>query len=131
MGFMADNGIRVPGTFEVLKEDRHTGARLGRLWTAHGVVETPVFMPVGTQATVKALEPRDLREMDASILLGNTYHLLLRPGMEVMAACGGLHRFMAWDRPILTDSGGFQVFSLNNLRKIRERRGIPLAYRRR
>jgi len=119
MGFMADNGIRVPGAFEVLKEDRHTGARLGRLWTAHGVVETPVFMPVGTQATVKALEPRDLREMDASILLGNTYHLLLRPGMEVMAACGGLHRFMAWDRPILTDSGGFQVFSLNNLRKIR------------
>ena len=70
-----------PGTFEVLKEDRRTGARLGRLWTAHGAVETPVFMPVGTQATVKALEPRDLRELGASIILGNTYHLLLRPGI--------------------------------------------------
>ncbi len=114
-----ENGIRKPGTFEVLKEDRHTGARLGRLWTAHGVIETPVFMPVGTQATVKALEPRDLEELGASIILGNTYHLLLRPGMDVMAACGGLHRFMGWSRPILTDSGGFQVFSLNNLRKIR------------
>lgn len=107
-----------PGTFEVLKEDRHTGARLGRLWTAHGMVETPVFMPVGTQATVKALEPRDLEVMGAQIVLGNTYHLLLRPGMEVMEACGGLHRFMGWPHPILTDSGGFQVFSLNNLRKI-------------
>ena len=107
---------KAPGTFEVLKEDRHTGARLGRLWTAHGAVDTPVFMPVGTQATVKALEPRDLT--DASIILGNTYHLLLRPGMGVMAACGGLHNFMGWDKPILTDSGGFQVFSLNNLRKI-------------
>jgi queuine tRNA-ribosyltransferase len=78
---------RPPGTFEVFKEDRHTGARLGRLWTAHGAVETPVFMPVGTQATVKALEPRDLKELGASIILGNTYHLLLRPGMDVMAAC--------------------------------------------
>ena len=111
---------KVPGTFEVLKEDRHTGARLGRLWTAHGVIETPVFMPVGTQATVKALEPRDLDAAGASIILSNTYHLLLRPGMEVMAACGGLHRFMGWNKPILTDSGGFQVFSLNNLRKITE-----------
>jgi queuine tRNA-ribosyltransferase len=110
----------VPGTFEILKEDRHTGARLGRLWTAHGAIDTPVFMPVGTQATVKALEPRDLDASGASIILGNTYHLLLRPGMEVMAACGGLHRFMSWDKPILTDSGGFQVFSLNNLRKISE-----------
>ena len=107
-----------PGTFEIFKEDRHSGARLGRLWTAHGAIDTPVFMPVGTQATVKALEPRDLN--DASIILGNTYHLLLRPGMEVMAACGGLHTFMGWNKPILTDSGGFQVFSLNNLRKITE-----------
>jgi queuine tRNA-ribosyltransferase len=107
-----------PGTFEILKEDRHTGARLGRLWTAHGAIETPVFMPVGTQATVKALEPRDLDAAGAQIILGNTYHLLLRPGMEVMAACGGLHTFMGWNKPILTDSGGFQVFSLNNLRKI-------------
>jgi queuine tRNA-ribosyltransferase len=109
-----------PGTFEILKEDRHTGARLGRLWTAHGAIETPVFMPVGTQATVKALEPRDLDAAGAQIILGNTYHLLLRPGMEVMAACGGLHSFMGWNKPILTDSGGFQVFSLNNLRKITE-----------
>jgi queuine tRNA-ribosyltransferase len=109
-----------PGTFEILKEDRHTGARLGRLWTAHGAIETPVFMPVGTQATVKALEPRDLDAAGAQIILGNTYHLLLRPGMEVMAACGGLHTFMGWNKPILTDSGGFQVFSLNNLRKITE-----------
>lgn len=109
-----------PGTFEVLKEDRHTGARLGRLWTTHGAIDTPVFMPVGTQATVKALEPRDLHAAGASIILGNTYHLMLRPGMEVMAACGGLHAFMGWNKPILTDSGGFQVFSLNNLRKITE-----------
>ena len=119
MQIRADNEVPVPGTFEILKEDRHSGARLGRLWTAHGAVDTPVFMPVGTQATVKALEPRDLEAFGASIILGNTYHLLLRPGMEVMAACGGLHRFMGWSRPILTDSGGFQVFSLNNLRKIR------------
>ena len=110
---------REPGAFEILKEDRHTGARLGRLWTAHGPVETPVFMPVGTQAAVKALEPRDLTGLGASVILGNTYHLLLRPGMDVVSACGGLHRFMAWDGPILTDSGGFQVFSLNTLRKIR------------
>ena len=109
----------VPGTFEVLHEDAHSGARTGRLWTAHGAIDTPVFMPVGTQATVKAVEPRDLLEADASVILGNTYHLMLRPGMEVMGTCGGLHRFMHWDRPILTDSGGFQVFSLTNLRKIK------------
>lgn len=108
------------GRFEVLKEDRDTGARLGRLWTAHGIIDTPVFMPVGTQATVKALEPRDLDELGASIILGNTYHLLLRPGMEIMESLGGLHKFMSWDKPILTDSGGFQVFSLNNLNKIRD-----------
>jgi queuine tRNA-ribosyltransferase len=114
----SEREVKSPGTFEVLKEDRHTGARLGRLWTARGAIDTPVFMPVGTQATVKALEPRDLEE--ASIILGNTYHLLLRPGMEVMAACGGLHAFMGWHKPILTDSGGFQVFSLNKLRKITE-----------
>ncbi|MBQ7189615.1 MAG: tRNA guanosine(34) transglycosylase Tgt [Kiritimatiellae bacterium] len=106
-------------SFEIVHADAHSAARAGRLWTAHGPIDTPVFMPVGTQATVKAVEPRDLHEVHASVVLGNTYHLLLRPGMEVMAACGGLHRFMAWDKPILTDSGGFQVFSLNNLRKIR------------
>jgi len=111
----------LPGTFELLSEDRHTGARTGRLWTARGPVDTPVFMPVGTQAAVKALEPRDLEALGASVILGNTYHLLLRPGMEVMAACGGLHDFMGWRGPILTDSGGFQVFSLNKLRKINER----------
>ena len=94
-------------------------ARRGVLRTAHGEVQTPVFMPVGTQATVKTLEPRDLRELEVQILLGNTYHLLLRPGNEIMALAGGLHAFMGWDGPILTDSGGFQVFSLGRLRKIR------------
>ena len=88
--------------------------------TVHGVVETPVFMPVGTQGSVKTLEPRDLRELGVSVLLGNTYHLMLRPGREVVVACGGLHGFMGWDGPILTDSGGFQVFSLSQLRTMRE-----------
>jgi len=106
------------GTFEVLARDARTRARLGRLWTAHGPVDTPVFMPVGTQATVKALEPRDLVENDASIILGNTYHLLLRPGPDVIANAGGLHSFMGWSRPILTDSGGFQVFSLARIRTL-------------
>ncbi|MDD5706971.1 MAG: tRNA guanosine(34) transglycosylase Tgt [Kiritimatiellae bacterium] len=106
-----------PGTFELLATDG--AARRGRLWTAHGPVETPVFMPVGTQATVKTLEPRDLEELGVGMLLGNTYHLMIRPGMEVVAACGGLHRFMGWQRPILTDSGGFQVFSLTKLRKLK------------
>lgn len=104
------------GCFEIL--GTCGGARRGRLVTAHGVVETPVFMPVGTQATVKTLEPRDLRELDAQIILSNTYHLLVRPGPEIIGACGGLHKFMAWDGPILTDSGGFQVFSLTKLRKM-------------
>ncbi len=108
------------GSFELLHEDRHTGARCGRLYTAHGLIDTPVFMPVGTQATVKALEPRDLQELGASIILGNTYHLLLRPGTGVVEQSGGLHRFMGWNGAILTDSGGFQVFSLNNLNKIHE-----------
>ena len=106
------------GTFEIVAKDTRSLARAGILHTAHGPVETPVFMPVGTQATVKALEPRDLVENGASIILGNTYHLMLRPGMEVISAAGGLHRFMAWDRPILTDSGGFQVFSLAKMRKL-------------
>jgi queuine tRNA-ribosyltransferase len=106
--------------FTVLKNDRATGARLGRLTTAHGVIETPAFMPVGTQGTVKAMLPRDLKEMGCQILLGNTYHLYLRPGVETIRELGGLHRFMAWDGPILTDSGGYQVFSLGALRKISE-----------
>ena len=99
--------------------ERGFAARRGVLRTAHGDVQTPVFMPVGTQATVKTLEPRDLKELRVQILLGNTYHLLLRPGNETMALAGGLHSFMGWDGPILTDSGGFQVFSLGRLRKIR------------
>ncbi len=105
--------------FELLKTDAHTRARLGRLTTAHGVVDTPVFMPVGTQASVKALDPRELIEMGTQILLGNTYHLNIRPGLDIIRAAGGLHRFMNWDRPILTDSGGFQVFSLAKIRKIK------------
>ena len=109
------------GAFTLLSEtetERGFAARRGILHTAHGDVETPVFMPVGTQATVKTLEPRDFRELGVQILLGNTYHLLLRPGNETMALAGGLHAFMGWDGPILTDSGGFQVFSLGRLRKI-------------
>ncbi len=105
--------------FEVLKTDPHTKARLGKIRTARGVVDTPVFMPVGTQASVKALDPRELREMGAQIILGNTYHLNLRPGLDIIRAAGGLHRFMNWEHPILTDSGGFQVFSLAKIRKIK------------
>ena len=95
-------------------------ARRGTLTLAHGVVETPAFMPVGTYGAVKTMSPEDLREVDAHIVLGNTFHLWLRPGLEVVEAHGGLHRFMGWDRPILTDSGGFQEFSLGMLRKISE-----------
>ncbi len=106
--------------FTVLKKDANTKARLGRLVTSHGVVETPCFMPVGTQGTVKAVLPRDLRELGCQILLGNTYHLYLRPGHELIRQLGGLHRFMSWDGPILTDSGGYQVFSLGGMREITE-----------
>ena len=106
--------------FKVIKEDAGSEARLGRLETAHGTVDTPVFMDVGTLGSVKALEPRDLVELGTQVVLGNTYHLLLRPGPEVIAAAGGLHRFMRWDGPILTDSGGFQVFSLARMRKFTE-----------
>ena len=105
--------------FELLKTDSQTKARLGRLATAHGVVETPVFMPVGTQASVKALDNRELLEMGTQIILGNTYHLNIRPGLDIIRASGGLHSFMNWTRPILTDSGGFQVFSLAKIRKIK------------
>ena len=104
--------------FELLA--RSGGARRGRLTLPHGTVETPVFMPVGTQATVKAMAPGELKELGATIILSNTYHLYLRPGEEVIRAAGGLHAFMNWDRPILTDSGGFQVMSLSELRKIEE-----------
>ena len=108
----------VAGHFELLASDSQSAARRGRLRTAHGLVETPAFMPVGTQGTVKAVTPAQLREAGAQIILGNTYHLNLRPGPELIRELGGLHAFMAWDRPILTDSGGFQVFSLTKLRKI-------------
>src|SRR5437867_9053127 len=95
-------------------------ARRGRLALAHGIVETPAFMPVGTYGTVKAMAPNELVELGAQIVLGNTFHLWLRPGLDVIAAHAGLHRFMGWQRPILTDSGGFQVFSLGPLRKVSE-----------
>src|SRR5919106_202703 len=105
-------------SFELLKTDAATAARRGRLHTRHGIVETPIFMPVGTQGTVKAVTPQQLRELGAQIILGNTYHLNLRPGSELVRELGGLHAFMGWDGPILTDSGGFQVFSLAKLRDI-------------
>src|SRR5215213_9589622 len=101
-------------------------ARRGRLTLAHGTVQTPIFMPVGTYGSVKAMSPAELVEIGARIVLGNTFHLWLRPGLEVVGAHHGLHRFMGWDRPILTDSGGFQVFSLGNLRKVQEE-GVAFA----
>ena len=105
-------------SYETLKVCKQSGARIGVFHTPHGDIETPVFMPVGTQATVKSLTPEDLKEINTQILLSNTYHLYLRPGEEIVKNAGGLHSFMHWDRPILTDSGGFQVFSLSDLRKI-------------
>ena len=106
--------------FELLQTDSATSARRGRLQTAHGIVETPIFMPVGTRATVKTLDGADLNALQSQIILGNTYHLNLRPGIETIRAAGGLHAFMGWDLPILTDSGGFQVFSLAKMAKIQE-----------
>ena len=107
-------------TYELLHVDKNSGARRGVIHTPHGDIQTPVFMPVGTQATVKALTPEELKDLNAQIILSNTYHLFLRPGHELVKEAGDLHGFMNWDRPILTDSGGFQVFSLGALRKIRE-----------
>jgi queuine tRNA-ribosyltransferase len=104
--------------FQLLNKDPSSEARRGRLTTSHGTIETPQYMPVGTQASVKAVAPRDLDAMGTEIILGNTYHLFLRPGMEVFSKFGGLHKFMNWHKPILTDSGGFQVFSLAKLRRI-------------
>jgi len=106
--------------FKIIHKDKNTNARIGVLKTAHGAVETPVFMPVGTQATVKALSNEEVKYCGANIILGNTYHLYLRPGMEIIKNAGGLHKFMSWDKAILTDSGGFQVFSLATLMKVRE-----------
>ncbi|HRY36005.1 MAG TPA: tRNA guanosine(34) transglycosylase Tgt, partial [Smithellaceae bacterium] len=108
----------MPFAFELIKKDPDTGARLGKMLTPHGPIDTPAFMPVGTQGTVKSLRPDDLQTCGAQIILGNTYHLYLRPGHETIRKLGGLHTFMNWPGPILTDSGGFQVYSLGALRKI-------------
>lgn len=107
-------------TYEHIKTCKQTGARLGIVHTPHGSFETPTFMPVGTMATVKTMSPEELKEIGSGIILSNTYHLWLRPGHEIIREAGGLHKFMNWDRPILTDSGGFQVFSLSDMRKIEE-----------
>lgn len=112
--------------YEVIHVDKQTGARVGRLTTPHSVIDTPVFMPVGTAATVKALSPEELEELGAQIILSNTYHLFLRPGTEILRKVGGVHKFMNWKRSLLTDSGGFQVFSLSKTRKIREE-GVEFA----
>ena len=115
-----DIDANVASVFELLGQDRQTKARRGRLTIAHGVIETPAFMPVGTQGSVKGVSPRELRELNAQIILGNTYHLFVRPGIEVIKHFGGLHKFMNWNGPILTDSGGYQIFSLAKLRKVSE-----------
>src|SRR5436190_18551493 len=106
--------------FELCGKDVSSRARRGRLTTKHGVIETPAFMPVGTQGSVKAVSSRELREVGSQVVLGNTYHLFVRPGLDVIRKCGGLHRFMNWNGPILTDSGGYQIFSLAKLRRINE-----------
>ncbi|WP_133273865.1 tRNA guanosine(34) transglycosylase Tgt [Hymenobacter radiodurans] len=108
-------------TFDLVTHDPQTKARAGVVHTAHGAIETPIFMPVGTAGTVKAVQQRDLtNDVQAQIILGNTYHLYLRPGLDILRQAGGLHKFNGWDRPILTDSGGYQVYSLSNTRKIKE-----------
>ena len=108
----------MPFQFDLKKQDTDTSARLGEMITPHGIVHTPAFMPVGTQGTVKSMLPEEIKKCGAEIILGNTYHLYLRPGHETIKKLGGLHRFMNWQDPILTDSGGFQVYSLGALRKI-------------
>lgn len=114
--------------FTLLKQDKNTKARAGKLKTLHGEVNTPVFMPVGTQGTVKAVTVRELNEVKAEVILANTYHIYLRPGVNVIKNAGGLHKFINWDKIILTDSGGFQVFSLSNLRKVTEEGVIFQSY---
>ncbi len=114
------HAARFPVYYEPVHVCRQSGARLGRVHTPHGVIETPEFMPVGTQATVKGMSPEELKSMGVNILLSNTYHLWMRPGSDIVREAGGLHRFMNWDRAILTDSGGFQVFSLSDIRHITE-----------
>lgn len=110
----------MPLKYELIKKDKYSNARVGVIHTEHGDIHTPIFMPVGTKASVKAMTVDSLKEINAEIILGNTYHLYLKPGMDIMRKAGGLHKFMNWDRPILTDSGGFQVFSLSDIRKITE-----------
>ena len=110
--------------YELIKTCKQTGARLGIVHTPHGSFETPMFMPVGTLATVKTMSPEELKEMGAGIILSNTYHLWLRPGHDIVEEAGGLHKFMNWDRAILTDSGGFQVFHLVNLEKLKKKASI-------
>ena len=105
-------------SFKEIHICKQTGARVGEFTTPHGVIKTPVFMPVGTQATVKTLAPYEVEQLGAQIILSNTYHLYMRPGESIVEKCGGLHKFMDWKKPILTDSGGFQVFSLSKLNKI-------------
>ena len=112
--------------FKLIKKDPHSAARRGQVTVNHGVIQTPIFMPVGTYGSVKAMSPLELKEIEAQIILGNTFHLWLRPGLEVLKKFGGLHGFMGWDQPILTDSGGFQVFSLGAMRKISEE-GVKFA----
>ena len=124
-GFIAEKIVKESGSpemfeFKLIAECPETGARAGEFHTPHGTVETPLFMPVGTQATVKAMSPPELEELGAQVILGNTYHLYLRPGADLVEEAGGLHAFMGWRRAILTDSGGFQVFSLSGLRKVTE-----------
>jgi len=106
--------------YELIKKCKQTGARLGIVHTPHGCFDTPVFMPVGTQASVKTMSPDELKDIGARVILSNTYHLYMRPGPDIVKEAGGLHKFMNWDRSILTDSGGFQIFSLSNLRDIHE-----------
>ncbi len=117
---MQESKGNTPGKFEIMAHDSSSGARRAVLHTQHGVVNTPVFMPVGTQGTVKAMTPLEMEQLGSEIILGNTYHLNIRPGMDIIDKCGGLHSFMGWKRPILTDSGGYQVFSLAKLRKVRD-----------
>ncbi len=113
--------MTTPGKFEILHRDPASSARCGLLLTRHGPVRTPVFMPVGTQAAVRAMTPAEMSELGTQVVLGNTYHLFVRPGIEIIEKAGGLHRFMGWDLPILTDSGGFQIFSLSKFRKITDK----------
>ncbi|HEY2144313.1 MAG TPA: tRNA guanosine(34) transglycosylase Tgt [Candidatus Udaeobacter sp.] len=119
-GEVEESLVQMQKVFELLATDQHSKARRGRLRTANSAIDTPAFMPVGTQGSVKGVSPRELRELDAQIILGNTYHLFVRPGLDVIKHFGGLHKFMNWDGPILTDSGGYQIFSLAKLRKITE-----------